>query len=248
MENYGSDKPDVRFENLIIDITELAKESDSNILNNNEYTGALFFEELFTRKEIDSVTDFIKSAGAAGMGYIKINENTQSGSFAKYINLEHKANTNGIFFIMSGPKKRTLQFLGMLRKHIAEVKNLVKGNEFKFLWVTDFPLFEYNENENRYEPCHHMFTMPKQEFVGKMKENPLAVKGELYDLVCNGIELASGSIRIHRLEIQREIMELIGLSDDELEAKFGFLLEAFKYGGTQHGRNRIIRCILNLCI
>lgn len=235
VNQYGTDKPDLRFENKLIDITEHALRSSSNILKDNEYTGALFFELDFTRKEIDSYIEYVKAIGAPGMGYIKCTDGKQSGSFAKFIDSEGIVNGNGVLFIMSGKRKATLQQLGMLRNHIAAAKDIIDRSIFKFVWIIDFPLFEYNVDEDRYEPCHHMFTMPKREFIGKISENPLAVKGDLYDLVCNGVEIASGSIRIHDLEIQKEIMNVIGLSDNELNEKFGFLLEAFKYGAPPHG-------------
>ncbi len=235
MALYGSDKPDLRFDLKIKDITEIARNSESNILKDSEYTGSIVYEGDFSRKEIDILTEFIKSAGAAGLGYIKINDEKQSGPFAKFLNARDITDKNGIIFIMSGKRMRTLQFLGIIRKEIGKMKKLFNENEYKFLWVVDFPLFEWNEEEERYEACHHMFTMPKKEFIGKIAEDPLKVKGDLYDLVCNGVELASGSIRIHKKEIQQEVMKVIGMSDEELKTKFGFLLDAFEYGAPPHG-------------
>ncbi len=235
MSLYGTDKPDTRFENTIIDITKEAQESESNIIKNNEFTGALIFNEEFPRKEIDKLTDFIKSIGAAGLGYLKVKDGNVSGPFAKFLNSSKLMSDNGVMFIMSGNKNKTLQHLGFLRKKIGDCKQLYNKDTFKFLWITDFPIFEWNEEENKYEPCHHMFTMPKKEFIGKIKDNPLSVTGELYDLVCNGVEIASGSIRIHKIEIQKEIMEIIDLDEETMNEKFGFLLEAFKYGAPPHG-------------
>lgn len=235
MNNYGTDKPDLRFKNTLTDITRYARASESNILKDNEYTGAICFSEDFSRKEIDAYTEYVKSLGAGGMGYIKISEGKQSGPFAKFLDAGAFAGDASTVFIMSGNRRSTLGQLGLLRNHIAKHRGLIEPDIFEFAWITDFPLFEFNEEEKRYEPCHHMFTMPKKEFIGRITQDPLAVKGELYDLVCNGTELASGSIRIHDLQIQKEIMNVIGLTDEELNKKFGFLLEAFKYGAPPHG-------------
>ncbi len=232
---YGTDKPDARFENTIIDITVQAQESESHIIKNSEFTGALIFEEEFPRKEIDRLTEFVKSAGAAGLGYLKMKDGNVSGPFAKFLDSSTLISNNGVMFIMSGKRNKTLQHLGLLRKKIGDCKKLYNKDIFKFLWIIDYPLFEWNEEENKYEPCHHMFTMPKKEFIGKIKEDPLSVKGELYDLVCNGVEVASGSIRIHKVEIQKEIMAIVGFDEESVNEKFGFLLEAFKYGAPPHG-------------
>lgn len=235
MNRYGTDKPDTRFDLTIEDITEIAAGSESNILKDSEYTGCLIFEGELTRKEIDALTDYIKSAGAKGMGYIKYSEKNQSGPFAKFLNAEDIDGRDGIYLIMSGKKSKTLQLLGMIRTKLASMKELYNKEDFRFLWVVDFPLFEFNEDENRWEACHHMFTMPKKEYIGKLSENPGAVKGDLYDLVCNGTELASGSIRIHNPAIQKEVMQIIGMTETELKEKFGFFLDAFKYGAPPHG-------------
>lgn len=235
INRFGTDKPDMRFELEINDITQTAKKSESTILNQSEYTGCLIYENDLTRKEIDALTDYIKSAGAAGLGYIKMSEGAQSGPFAKFLNGKDITDRNGIILIVSGKKSKALQLLGMLRTRIGELKGLYNRNEFKFLWVADFPLFERNEDENRWEACHHMFTMPKKEYLGRLSEDPGAVKGDLYDLVCNGTELASGSIRIHNPAVQKEVMQIVGMTEDELREKFGFFLDAFKYGAPPHG-------------
>jgi len=233
MNRFGSDKPDLRYGLEINDITEKALKSDSEIMKKNEFTGALILDNEFTRKEIDALIDYVKSTGAGGLGYIKSAGGVKSGTFSKFLNIEMPE--NGTAFIMSGKRKRTLEYLGMLRRQIASAKSLFNEKEFKFLWVVEFPLFEWNEDENRWNACHHMFTMPKKEHIPLLTKDPGEVKGDLYDLVCNGVELASGSIRIHDSNIQKEVMKVIGMSDDELQSKFGFLLEAFKYGAPPHG-------------
>lgn len=234
MERYGSDKPDLRYGLEIEEITEEAKKSDFNVFREQEFTGAILTEQDFTRKEIDELTQFVKSTGAQGLGYMKASEEGASGPLSKYLS-KSILREKRTLFAMSGKKKRTLEYLGMLRRKLASMKGLDSKDEFNFVWIVEFPLFEYDENEQRYVACHHMFTMPKKEHVATMSEEPLKARGDLYDLVCNGIELASGSIRIHDPKIQKEIMKIVGMSEEELESRFGFLLEAFKYGAPPHG-------------
>jgi len=234
MEKYGSDKPDLRYGLEIEEITEEAKKSDFNVFREQEFTGAILTEQDFTRKEIDELTQFVKSTGAQGLGYMKASEEGASGPLSKYLS-KSILREKRTLFAMSGKKKRTLEYLGMLRRKLASMKGLDSKDEFNFVWIVEFPLFEYDENEQRYVACHHMFTMPKKEHVAIMSEEPLKARGDLYDLVCNGIELASGSIRIHDPKIQKEIMKIVGMSEEELESRFGFLLEAFKYGAPPHG-------------
>lgn len=235
LEMYGSDKPDLRFDLKIKDYSEIVKKTDFKVFNDSEYTGGILFENELTRKEIDVLNDFIKSTGGSGITYLKLEGSTMSGPVAKYFKENLFNVTKGIILFISGKKKRTLEYLGMLRKKLASMKKLYDENEFNFLWVVDFPLFEYDEEEKRYVTCHHMFTMPKKEHLDIISKEPLKAKADTYDLVCNGVELASGSIRIHDRNIQKEIMKIIGMSESELEAKFGFLLEAFKYGAPPHG-------------
>lgn len=234
MERYGSDKPDLRYGLEIEEITEEAKKSDFNVFREQEFTGAILTEQDFTRKEIDELTQFVKSTGAQGLGYMKASEEGASGPLSKYLS-KSILREKRTLFAMSGKRKRTLEYLGMLRRKLASMKGLDSKDEFNFVWIVEFPLFEYDENEQRYVACHHMFTMPKKEHVATMSEEPLKARGDLYDLVCNGIELASGSIRIHDPKIQKEIMKIVGMSEEELESRFGFLLEAFKYGAPPHG-------------
>lgn len=233
MNRFGSDKPDLRYALEINDISKEASQSESEILNKNEFTGAIFAEHDFTRKEIDVLVEYVKSTGAGGLGYIKNFEGARTGSFAKHLNIEVPEGSTA--FIMSGKRRRTLEYLGMLRRRIASMKNLCDENEFRFLWIVEFPLFEWNEEENKWDACHHLFTMPKKEHIPLISKEPESVRGDVYDLVCNGVELASGSIRIHDPAIQKEVLKVVGMSDDELQMKFGFLLEAFKYGAPPHG-------------
>ncbi|MGE3062294.1 MAG: aspartate--tRNA ligase [bacterium] len=234
MEKYGSDKPDLRYKLEINDITESAHSSEFQVFREQEFTGAILSDQDFTRKEIDELTEFVKSIGATGLGYMKLSETGVSGPLSKYLPKEI-LNNEKILFAMSGKKKRTLEYLGMLRRKIASIKKFDTKDEFNFVWVVEFPLFEYDENEQRYVACHHMFTMPKKEHLSTMSTEPLKARGDLYDLVLNGVELASGSIRIHDPKIQKEIMKIVGMTDEELQSRFGFLLEAFKYGAPPHG-------------
>jgi aspartyl-tRNA synthetase len=235
MEKYGSDKPDLRYSLEINDITDIAKKTEFSVFREQEFTGALVSEDDFTRKEIDELTEFVKSVGALGLGYMKFSPEAVSGPLSKYLPKETAQTAKGTLFAMSGKKKRTLEYLGMLRRKIATMKKYDAKDEFNFVWVVEFPLFEFDEKENRYVACHHMFTMPKKEHLATMSADPLSARGDLYDLVCNGIELASGSIRIHDPKIQKEIMKIVGMTEEELQSRFGFLLDAFKYGAPPHG-------------
>jgi len=235
VEKYGTDKPDLRYDLIINDFTDIVKDSEFKIFNENEYTGGIIFEGDLTRKEIDDLNLFIKSAGGLGLTYLKIENESLTGPVAKFFKKNVFNLKKGHILFMSGKRKRTLEFLGMLRRKLASLKGFDNKKEFNFLWVVEFPLFEFDEIENRYVAAHHMFTMPKKEHIGMLSTDPLKVRSDTYDLVCNGVELASGSIRIHDRNIQKEIMKIIGMSEDELYSKFGFLLDAFKYGAPPHG-------------
>lgn len=235
VEKYGTDKPDLRYELLINDFTDIVKNSEFKIFSENEYTGGIIFDGDLTRKEIDDLNLFIKSAGGLGLTYLKIENESLTGPVAKFFQKNVFNLKKGFILFMSGKRKRTLEFLGMLRRKLASLKGLDNKKEFNFLWVVEFPLFEFDQVENRYVAAHHMFTMPKKEHIDMLSTDPLKVRSDTYDLVCNGVELASGSIRIHDRNIQKEIMKIIGMSEDELYSKFGFLLDAFKYGAPPHG-------------
>lgn len=243
LETYGSDKPDIRFGLELKDITAIAKKSDFSIFNDAETIKCIVVQKEFTRKEIDEFTHLAKVYGANGLASLKVKDNALDGSISKYIpatlqqelikNTQSKEGSSII--IISGKKKTTQIALGQIRLKIRDMLALVNPKEFKFAWIIDFPLFSWNEDEQKWEPEHHMFSMPKQEFVTDFEKRPGEVLGDLYDITLNGLELGSGSIRVTNPLIQRRIMNFIGLSEEEANQKFGFLLEAYKYGAPIHG-------------
>jgi len=267
LENYGSDKPDLRIFGLskIVDISEIVKDSEFVVFKNAlaEKTGIVagvkfsFAENNIdvTRKVIDGLTDFVKKLGFGGLGYIKYNtDGTIQSPLHKFLTEDIQANIKNAFevkdgeiiFILSGAKKKVLTSLGTLRTRLASDYKLIDKNKYEFLWVTDFPLFHYDEESGEIAAEHHMFTSPKAEEMHKFDEAKnlsgkergellQSIKADCYDLVLNGNEIASGSIRIHRRDIQKKVFEVVGLSDEEQQEKFGFLLDAFQYGAPPHG-------------
>ncbi len=242
METYGSDKPDVRFGLKFIDVTEIVRKSDFKVFAEAANVKCINPEHEFSRNEVDSLIDWSTKNGAKGMAWMKVTENGVESSIVKYFNPEiqkeiiekTKAKKGYLFFIADKPKKVN-EILSKLRIEVARRSNLIPQGEFKFLWVTDFPLFEFNEDEQQWEPAHHFFTNPNPDDVKYIESDPGRVRGQLYDLVLNGVELGSGSIRITSPQTQKQVMGVVGITSEEAERKFGFLLEAFKYGAPPHG-------------
>jgi len=267
MENYGSDKPDLRIFGLskIVNLSDIVKNSGfvvfENALNGNGIVAGVklsFAENKIdvTRKIIDGLTDYVKKLGFGGLGYIKYNsDGTVQSPLQKFLSEEIQSNIKSAFevkdgeviFILSGEKKKVLTSLGNLRVKLAKEHKLIDESKYEFLWVTDFPLFHYDEETNSYVAEHHMFTMPKAEELVKFDlakdetdnkkraELLTSIRADCYDLVLNGNEIASGSIRIHRRDIQKKVFDVVGFSDEEQQEKFGFLLDAFQYGAPPHG-------------
>lgn len=239
MLKYGSDKPDLRFGLEINELTELAKKTEMKLLQNSKCTRGIFVNDsLPSRKIIQQYEIIAKENGAGGLLWAKINNNVVSGPFSKFITVEihdllNIERINGIYYIITGEEKVVEKVLGNLRLEIGKNENLIK-NDWKFLWIVDYPLFELDD-EGNWTPAHHIFTMPNPDDIKYLNEDPGKVKGILYDLVLNGVELASGSIRNHIPKLQKQLFSIIGLSDKQIEERFGFLLEAFKYGAPPHG-------------
>ena len=213
MERFGSDKPDTRFGFELKKLNDVVAGTDfppfrDALANGGDVRGICVTgaAESYTRKKIDKLTDHIKSFGAKGMVWIK----AADGDW-------------------------TYDALGFLRRHLAGEMGLLDDEQFNFLWVTDFPLFEYDEEAGRYQAMHHPFTAPKDEDIDKVVSDPANAHAKAYDIVLNGVELGGGSIRIHDRELQAHMFKALGLTDEEIEAKFGFLVEAFKYGAPPHG-------------
>ncbi len=235
MEKYGTDKPDLRNPLVIEDKTKIAKKGKFGIFNQCEVTRGIKIKRLFTRKEIDELEEVVKKAGTKGLLYLMSDGGKLRAPFAKYFKeLDGFGVKNGeTLFLVSGGDKEVLTSLGVLRCELGKRYNLIEKG-WRFLWVTDFPLFEWNEEENRWAPVHHIFTQT----IGDIKElenDAGSVLAKLYDLVLNGVELGSGSIRNHDPEVQRRLFRIIGMTDEEVEDRFGFLLRALSYGAPPHG-------------
>jgi aspartyl-tRNA synthetase len=248
IENYGIDKPDLRYGLKINEISNEVKGKGFQIFDNNDFTSCIIIDDKseITRKEIDSITDWVKrpQIGATGLLWIKHNiDSSIKSSFDKFFSeedLKHildkvSSKPGDIIFIMSGDKKNTLEQMGSLRVELAKRFDLIDYTKMCPLWVTDFPLFEWDEEEKRFFSMHHPFTSPKPEFLDILDKQPEKVIANAYDLVLNGNEIGGGSIRIHDFDTQMKVFELLGMSKEEYTSQFGFLIEALKYGAPPHG-------------
>ena len=242
---YGSDKPDLRFENPIYDITDYFKESDfslfKSIINDGGIINALVFNaaDKYSRKDIDKLTDYVKTYGAKALAFLKYNGEF-TGSIAKFVNEEIGKNLiknlnlkdNDLVLIIAGDKKMVKTSLGALRCKVAKDLDLISKDKYALTWVTDFPMFEYSEEEERYIACHHPFTLPQDIDGLDDKEN---AKAYAYDIVINGYEAGGGSLRIYNPLDQEKVLEALGFSKEQALSQFGFLLDALKYGCPPHG-------------
>ncbi|MBI5398148.1 aspartate--tRNA ligase [Candidatus Woesearchaeota archaeon] len=247
MAKYGCDKPDLRFELFLHDVTDIAKESEFSVFKSAVESGMIVKcicpQADFSRKDIDELTSFAVQLGAKGMAWMRVTQKGLESSVVKYFNedLQKKllaktgAKPGSTIFFIADTQKKTNDILAKLRLELGKKLNLIKDNEFKFCWVTDFPLFEWNEEEEKWDPAHHPFCMPIEEHLKFLEIDPGKVYCTQYDMALNGVEILSGSIRIHSPDIQERVMKVIGISKQEIEKKFGFLLEAFKYGAPPHG-------------
>jgi aspartyl-tRNA synthetase len=246
MENYGTDKPDVRFEMPLKDFKQYSDASDFNAFKSSEEVKCLIVEgvaDKYSRKVIDGLTDFAKHHEAKGLAWMKIENNELTGGIAKFFDMdlqkkiisELKLNNNDVIFVIGDKREIVWQALGALRVEIAKWEDLIDKNTYKPLWIVDVPMFEWDEDVQRYSAVHHPFTSPKLEDLPKLKTDPGSVLSRGYDIVMNGYELGGGSIRIHQQDVQKQVFDLLGISREEAQQKFGFLLEALKYGAPPHG-------------
>ena len=248
VQKYGTDKPDLRYDMKFVELNDLAKNGDFNVFNNSELVVGFMIKggNSFTRKDIDKYTDWVKrpQIGAGGLAYLRIQEDgTYKSSVDKFYDqsdLENWANKaaakqGDILFILSGDKHKVRTQLGALRVHVADNLGLKNPEEFKPLWVVDFPLLEWDEETGAFHAMHHPFTSPKQEQIDLIDSNPGAVRADAYDLVLNGNEIGGGSIRIHDKKIQQRMFDCLGFTKEEAEKQFGFLMSAFEYGAPPHG-------------
>lgn len=249
MEKYGSDKPDTRFGMELQNISDLVRDCDFSVFTSAIGAGgsvraivAKNAASALTRKEIDKLTEMVRGIGAKGLAYVRYVDDTPSCSFAKFMK-EGELDTilsaigcekGDVAFIVADKNKVTLPVLGALRLAVARQLDIIP-EQFNFVWITEFPFFELDEDSGAWVAMHHPFTMPMDECVDLLDTNPEAVRAKAYDLVLNGTELSSGSIRITNYELQQRMFKALGLTEEEIEAKFGFLVNAYRYGAPPHG-------------
>ncbi|WP_300709757.1 aspartate--tRNA ligase [uncultured Desulfovibrio sp.] len=245
MSRYGVDKPDTRFGLELHDITDIVRGSGFKLFAAAKLVKAMKVPggEAMTRKEIDAYTDFVKIYGAQGLAWIKIKADEWQSPIAKFLSEEERKGIaealdlqlGDIVFFQAGEPDMVNAALGNLRVHLGNQLGLVPENTFNFLWVTDFPLFEYDEEEKRYVACHHPFTSPAPGHMELMRSDPAHTRARAYDMVLNGNEVGGGSIRIHSAEVQRRMFEALGFSPEQAEEQFGFLISALEQGAPPHG-------------
>ncbi len=249
MNDYGSDKPDTRFDMKITDLSDIVCNCGFGVFADTVKNGgtvrainAKGGAEVYTRKEIDKLTEEAKGIGAKGLAFIRFIDDTPSCSFAKFMSEDEMsviyervgAEKGDVILIVADRKKTALSVLGAIRLTVAKRLNIIP-DKYNFLWITEFPFFEYNEETGNYDAMHHPFTAPLDECIKYLDTEPEKVFANAYDLVLNGIELSSGSLRITDPQLQSHMFKALGLSDEEAEQKFGFLTGAFKYGAPPHG-------------
>ncbi len=247
MDRFGSDKPDLRYGLELTDTTTIVKNSDFSVFKDVAAKEGVIKcinpEKDLGRKEIDAYIEYCQQHGAKGMAWMRVTKEGLESNIAKFFGEEvkkklleaTKAKEGSILMFIADTPKRCNEILDKLRRKLAEDLKLVGVKKFAPVWIDDFPLFAYNEEEKRWGPEHHMFSMPKEEYVKDFEKRPEEVKGDLWDLVINGLEMGSGSIRVSDPALQERIMKFIGMSKQEAQKKFGFLLEAYQYGAPVHG-------------
>jgi aspartyl-tRNA synthetase len=249
MDRFGTDKPDLRFGLELADVSEIVRESDFRVFRGAVESGgsvrgiAVGGLGNLTRREIDELTTVASAGGARGLAYLKVGAEELSGPISKFFSTEMgkilkkalEAREGDYMFFVADKDPVVFESLNRVRLHMRDALGLADKDVLALCWVTDFPLFEWNEDEGRIEPMHHMFTMPREEDLALLDTDPLRVIGQLYDLVANGTELASGSIRIHHPELQQKVFSIVNIPPEEAERRFGAMLEAFRYGAPPHG-------------
>lgn len=250
MERYGSDKPDTRFGLELVDVTDIVRDSEFKVFSRTASGGgdirginAKGCGEKFSRREIDALTEFVKPFGAKGLAWMVVTDDEVKSPIAKFLKeeeiksiMERMNGEPGDLLLMVADKPSIVfASLGQLRLELGKKLNLIDRNSYKLLWVTHFPLLEYDDEERRYVAVHHPFTSPVDEDIELLETDPEKVRAKAYDLVLNGIELGGGSIRIYSNELQQRMFRVLGFTGEQAYEKFGFLLDAFKYGTPPHG-------------
>jgi aspartyl-tRNA synthetase len=250
MSRYGSDKPDTRFGLELVDLSELVRESNfkvfSGAVQNGGQVKAINVKgaaDKYSRKDIDALTEFVGNYGAKGLAWLKVDQEGLKGPIAKFFSEEEQqqfiqvldAAPGDLLLFVADKKNVVAASLGALRLKLGKELQLIDESKFNFLWITDWPLLEYDEDEGRYYAAHHPFTMPVREDLPYLESNPDKVRAQAYDLVLNGYELGGGSMRIFEREIQEKMFKVLGFTKDQAQEQFGFLLEAFEYGTPPHG-------------
>ncbi len=251
MERYGSDKPDTRYGMELCDLSDIVKDCGFGVFSSAVQGGGAVYcitaknsVSVLTRKEIDKLTEFVRGIGAKGLAFARLMPDGTASSFAKFLTEEEMAallekagaETGDVVLIVADTKKNhVLTTLGALRQEVAKKLNIIPADKFNLLWITEFPFFEYDEDAGQFVAMHHPFTAPMDECLEYLETDKAAVRAKAYDLVLNGIELSSGSIRITDPVLQKRMFSLLGLSDEEAYEKFGFLTDAFKFGPPPHG-------------
>ncbi|MFB5945385.1 aspartate--tRNA ligase [Albibacterium profundi] len=248
MRLYGSDKPDIRFDMKFVELNDLVKDSEFKVFSSAELVVGITAENCvsYTRKQVDALIDFVRKPqiGASGLVYIRyLVDGSLKSSVDKFytegqlkaIADKMNAKPGDLMLLMAGPAEKTRKQLSELRLEMARLLGLKSKDTYSPLWVVDFPLLEWDEENNRHHAMHHPFTAPKPADVSKLDSDPLSVRANAYDVVINGVEIGGGSIRIHDRESQSKMFELLGFSPEEAKAQFGFLMDAFTYGAPPHG-------------
>ena len=250
MERFGSDKPDLRFGFELKDISELVKGTEFQVFSNALSSGGSVrgicidnASDKFSRKDIDKLTENAKHYGAKGLVWIRIEADEIKSSVNKFFSQEElaeiakafDAKVNDLILIAADKNKVVFDTLGFLRRHVADILGLLDDSKYELLWVTDFPMFEKDEETGALKPMHHPFTHPKTDEIPMLDEDPSKVNAYAYDIVINGYEAGGGSIRIHEADLQNKMFKILGLSEEDCQQKFGFLMDAFKYGAPPHG-------------
>lgn len=250
MERYGIDKPDTRFGMELINLSNLASQMEFKVfkgaVDNGGEVKAIVVEngaDDYSRKDIDQLQSFASIYGAKGLAWVKVTDEGLNGPISKFFNESHteellketEAKSGDLILFVADKKDVVAASLAQLRNKLGKERGLIDPNQYNFLWVTDWPLFEYDEDSNRYVAAHHPFTAPKKEHEDMLETDPINVEANAYDIVLNGFELGGGSIRIHKSDLQEKMFKALGFTDEEAQDQFGFLIEAFKYGAPPHG-------------